>query len=202
MFRNCTGITAIPEGLFKNASNVTNASYVFYGCSAITAIPAGLFDSMVKVTKIGNTFKGCSAITAIPAGLFDKNVEVTDFSSAFEGCTAITAIPEKLFANNTKAYGFSLTFKDCTHAKINALIFCTEETKDVMDARFSELKSQVNFSKTFENCGTAVNGYTVPQLWNYKYGTRGVRSNDAFKGVTNASNSSDIPEAWGGTKTE
>ena len=203
LFQNCAGIKEIPSGLFKNQTEVTNANYAFYGCSAITAIPAGLFDGMAKVTRISNTFKGCTGITAIPAGLFDKNTEVTDFSSAFEGCTAITAIPEKLFVNNTKAYGFSLTFLGCTNAKINATIFCAEETEEAMSARFSALTSQVNFSRTFENCGTAAEGNVLPQLWKYTYGTRGVRSNNAFLGVTNAANSSEIPEAWGGTaKTE
>lgn len=202
VFRDCASLTAIPAGLFSTLTEVTNANYAFYGCKAIAAIPAGLFDSMTKVTRLSNIFKGCTAITAIPAGLFDKNTEVTDFSSAFEGCSAITAVPEKLFVNNTKAYGFSLTFLGCTNAKINALIFCPEENETTMASRFSGLSSQVNFSRTFENCGTAAEGNTVPQLWNYTYGTRGVRSNDAFKGV-NATNSSAIPEAWGGTaKTE
>ena len=38
-FRNSTGITSIPEGLFKNNANVKNFSDTFYGCSGITSIP-------------------------------------------------------------------------------------------------------------------------------------------------------------------
>ena len=113
-FRNSTGLTSIPEGLFKNNVNVTSFNGVFSGCSGITSIPEELFKNNVNVTSFTSTFSGCIGLTSIPEGLFKNNVNAEYFHDTFSDCTGLTNIPERLFEHNVKARMFERTFLTCT----------------------------------------------------------------------------------------
>ena len=115
VFSDCTGLTSIPEGLFKNNVNVETFANTFYGCTGLTSIPERLFEHNVKATYFGYAFYGCTGLTSIPEGLFKNNVNATGFESTFYGCTGLTSIPEGLFKNNVNAtYFFGSTFSGCT----------------------------------------------------------------------------------------
>ena len=114
-FYGCTGLTSIPEGLFKNNVNVETFANTFEGCTGLTSIPEKLFEHNVKATYFGYAFYGCTGLTSIPEGLFKNNVNTTGFESTFYGCTGLTSIPEGLFKNNVNAtYFFGSTFSGCT----------------------------------------------------------------------------------------
>ena len=113
-FYHCTGLTSIPEGLFKNNVNATNFEMTFVGCTGLTSIPEELFKNNVNAVKFHNTFDGCTGLTSIPEGLFKNCVNATYFYSTFERCTGITSIPEGLFKNNVNVKDFRYIFESCT----------------------------------------------------------------------------------------
>ena len=113
-FHNCTGLTSIPEGLFKNNVKAEGFEATFYGCTGLTSIPEKLFENNVNAKQFHSTFGGCTGLTSIPEGLFKNNVKAESFEGAFIGCTGLTSIPEDLFKNNVNVKDFENTFIDCT----------------------------------------------------------------------------------------
>ena len=113
-FKDCRGLTTIPEGLFKNNVNVEYFGKTFEGCTGLTSIPERLFEHNVNAKYFGSTFVGCTGLTSIPEGLFKNNVNATNFYGTFVGCTGLTSIPEKLLKNNVNVTEFWSTFKGCT----------------------------------------------------------------------------------------
>ena len=115
VFIDCTGLTSIPEGLFKNNVNVKNFGSTFYGCKGLTSIPERLFEHNIKVRAFESTFQECTGLTSIPEGLFKNNVNTADFGNTFYNCTGLTSIPEGILKNNVNAtYFFGNTFEGCT----------------------------------------------------------------------------------------
>ena len=90
LFSNCTGLTAVPEGLFANRPGVTSFEGCFYDCTGLTAIPAGLFANCPAVTSFKDCFGVCTGLTAVPEGLFANCPGVTSFEGCFYGCTGLT----------------------------------------------------------------------------------------------------------------
>ena len=113
-FKYCKGLTSIPENLFKNNINVTYFSRTFYGCEGLTSIPENLFKYNVNVEHFYNIFEDCTGLKSIPENLFKYNVNVTDFYDIFAGCIGLRNIPEELFKNNVKVTVFGNIFKGCT----------------------------------------------------------------------------------------
>ena len=114
VFSDCTGLTSIPEGLFKNNVNVKNFGSTFYGCKGLTSIPERLFEHNIKVRAFESTFQECTGLTSIPEGLFKNNVNTEGFGNTFYNCTGLTSIPEGLFKYNVNATNFGSTFYYCT----------------------------------------------------------------------------------------
>ena len=114
VFIDCTGLTSIPEGLFKNNVNVKNFGSTFYGCKGLTSIPERLFEHNIKVRAFESTFQECTGLTSIPEGLFKNNVNTEGFGNTFYNCTGLTSIPEGLFKYNVNATNFGSTFYYCT----------------------------------------------------------------------------------------
>ena len=119
-FHKCTGLTSIPEGLFKNNVNAKYFGGTFFLCKGLTSIPEGLFKNNVNATGFDYTFKGCTGLTSIPEGLFNNNVKAERFWGAFKGSTGLTSIPEKIieFGKKVKEKGgiVSSMFYRCTSA--------------------------------------------------------------------------------------
>ena len=119
-FYYCTGLTSIPEGLFKNNVNARGFVSTFYGCTGLTSIPEGLFKNNVNATNFWNTFGRCTGLTSIPEGLFKNNVNAENFSDIFNGCIGIIGIPEKIIELGKKAKekggNVSRMFRGCTSA--------------------------------------------------------------------------------------
>ena len=119
-FHNCTGLTSIPEGLFKNNVKAEVFRDTFIGCTGLTSIPEDLFKNNVNVKDFENTFIDCTGLTSIPEGLFKNNVKVEGFGGAFYRCTGLTSIPEKIIELGKKVKekggNVSLMFYGCISA--------------------------------------------------------------------------------------
>ena len=113
-FQACTGLTSIPEGLFKNNLNVKDFNGTFVACTGLTSIPEGLFKNNVNVKDFNGTFQGCKGLTSIPEGLFKNNVNAISFYMTFESCEGLTSIPEGLFKYNMNVNDFKGTFRYCS----------------------------------------------------------------------------------------
>lgn len=68
MFKNCTGLTSIPENLFKYNNNVKEAQRLFEGCENINDIPEKIIEFANKVKErtespinIYHIFAGCTS---------------------------------------------------------------------------------------------------------------------------------------------
>ena len=107
-----TSITEVPAGLFKYNTAVTS----FYGTvsyTKITTLPEGLFDNCPEVTSF-NRLVESSTITTFPEGIIAKNTKVTDFGAICASCSKLTSIPEDLFDGKTLVTTFWAAFKNCT----------------------------------------------------------------------------------------
>ena len=92
MFYNCPNLKNVP---FLDFSSVTNASYMFYRCPKLTTIPQLDFSS---VTNASHMFESSYNLPTIPQLDFSS---VTDASYMFEGCMHLTAIPQINTSNVT-----------------------------------------------------------------------------------------------------
>jgi hypothetical protein len=116
VFTGCTSLTTIGNDVFNFPSLVGNRDLLelFKDCTALETIPEGLFVSLVQATGFNGIFRNCTSLNSIPEGLFAASPNATDFTDAFNGCTALTSIPTGLFDNNTKVTNFGNVFNGCT----------------------------------------------------------------------------------------
>ena len=113
-FRDCSGLTSIPDNLFAANTAVTDFNSCFYQCSELTSIPSNLFSTNTAVTDFSYCFDGCSGLTSIPENLFANCPNVTGFNQCFYHCSGLTgSIPYNLFANCPNVTGFSFCFDGC-----------------------------------------------------------------------------------------
>lgn len=105
LFGECGSLTAIPEKLFANNTevryfgrmpeNISDFGYagallsVFCG-TEITSIPEKLFANNPNVTDFTLVFLECASLQSIPAGLFDNNRKATAFGGVFNVCESLT----------------------------------------------------------------------------------------------------------------
>ena len=91
-FKGCTGLTSIPEVLFKYNVNATNFGHTFYACTGLTSIPEDLFKNNVNATDFRDTFYFCRGLTSIPEKIIELGKKVKEkggnVSSMFSFCTS------------------------------------------------------------------------------------------------------------------
>ena len=140
-FRDCTGITSIPSGLFSgiDTSSATNTSYMFnatfYGCTGITSIPSGLFSGITKIANytFANTFYGCTGLTSLPQRLFSNITSILQtstnaFMNTFNSCTNLSGyIPPSMFKTGGSAS--SNVWRNNTFYNTNLATSCPTGTK-------------------------------------------------------------------------
>ena len=153
-FNGCTGLTNIPEGLFKNNANVINLGITFRGCTGLTNIPEELFKNNANATDFGGTFGGCTGLTNIPEGLFKNNANATNFGGTFGGCTSLTSIPEELFKHNVNATYFTSTFNGCTGL--------TSISEKIIELGKKVKEKGGNTLNMFQGCTSASNYNSLP----------------------------------------
>ena len=143
MFKGCTSLTDLPNGLFRSGSGIESFNSTFESCHSITSLPPALFDGCVNVTDFNSTFANCNSLAslpedlfsyspntrrlsntfqlcgleAIPVGLFAGCPDVTGFREVFRECVSLQSIPPALFDNNRRVTDFGLTFWGCWHLK-------------------------------------------------------------------------------------
>lgn len=95
LFKNCDGLTQIPERLFYDNKNISCVEYIFSNCDNLQHIPAIIFDKQnSKIESVQGIFSGCRSIgDAEPFVEFYNNnflVEnISNISALFSG-TAVT----------------------------------------------------------------------------------------------------------------
>ena len=195
-----TGITKIPDGLFKNISG-NPAINMFNGTfrnTNITSIPSDLFSGISGVPKSGmflGTFMETN-ITEIPENLFAKikgdpakqDVPAEGmFQQTFEN-TPITYIPAGLFKNisgNPVARMFQQTFKNCNKisSQIPENLFAgitgTLQSKSFYETFFGAINP--NFAGDTYN-------FIPPNLFNDENISGASNSNEAMYNVVTDSN--------------
>lgn len=189
VFRNCTSLSSLPQGLFANCFKAVFLDNVFSGCKNLRTLPSGLFDDTPAVAGFNGTFFGCGLLF-IPSGLFDNCIAVTSFSNTFNGCENLSAIPNGIFAHNSEARIFQYVFKNCKSLTTIPL------------GLFDHCKKVIISSQVFAGCsnltGTTpkTNGYELWQrvgLAGYPTSIIGIK---CFSGCVNLSNYNDIPANW------
>lgn len=180
MFRECTGLTAIPVGLFNNCTGITNFQYAFYACTGLTEIPSDLFRYNVAALNFGYTFYGCANITEIPDNLFRYNTLATSFQGAFAYCSGLTVLPTDLFRYNTLATNFAYCLMVCTGLTAIPATLFTANT------------AVTTYQSTFFNCGSTLDG-NAPELWNLVPAPTGT---NCFTTCTGLDNYASIPAGW------
>ena len=153
-FKYCTGLTSIPEGLFKNNVNAISFEQTFVSCTGLTSIPEGLFKNNVNVKDFKCTFQGCKGLTSIPEGVFKNNVNAISFYMTFESCTGLTSIPEELFKYSTNANNFYWTFRRCSSL--------TNIPEKIIEAAKEFGTRGGNVSEMFKHCTSASNYNSLP----------------------------------------
>lgn len=112
IFKNCTSLKTVPEGLFKNFEGVTTILEMFLNCTSLESLPADIFDNMKLISTTGSAFKGCSSFTGeSPYTTVDVDgekvkvhlYERADYPNIFGG-------GKKIF---DKASSYKDTFKGC-----------------------------------------------------------------------------------------
>ena len=111
--------TEIPEWLFDKKVRSTVMS-TFENCTGLTSIPEGLFKNNVNAISFNNTFGGCIGLKSIPEKLFKYNTNTNNFSWTFRGCSMLNNIPDEIIeaAKELKTRGGDVLgmFMNCTSA--------------------------------------------------------------------------------------
>ena len=111
--------TEIPEWLFDKKVRSTVMS-TFENCTGLTSIPEGLFKNNVNAISFNNTFGGCIGLKSIPEKLFKYNTNKNNFSWTFRGCSMLNNIPDEIIeaAKELKTRGGDVLgmFMNCTSA--------------------------------------------------------------------------------------
>ena len=108
-FRNCYGLTRIPELPAKEIKN-SSYRYMFYNCDALTEAPA------INVETIGERgcyymFYNCDALTTAPA-ITAETVGERGCYYMFGHCTALSTAPD-IKVTTLGQYGMAYMFRGC-----------------------------------------------------------------------------------------
>lgn len=179
-----TGITSIPENIFKYNTKIVRLGGAFSNCKELTSIPDNLFAYNMEIINFGGSsgghgcFMGCSGLTSIPSKLFNNNIKATNFIKVFNGCSGIKEIPNGLFDKNINAKEFLGTFDGCSNIKnipsdlfkynteVTTFRSCFSGCKNIEylpEGIFDNCQKVQSFYYTFYNC-TKMQG-TAPALW-------------------------------------
>ena len=135
-------------------SNISNASYLFFGCSSLQTVPAL---NTAAGTNFTSMFTGCSSLQQVPALNTSSG---TNFTSMFQSCYSLQQVPA---LNTSLGTSFSNMFQGCY-----AL-----QWSDVYGGRYAISYATANLSAAaldniYTNLGTAAGGgqtITVTGNW-------------------------------------
>lgn len=117
-FQGATKLEYIDPDFFKGMVNLTDMNSVFRNCSSLTTLADGMFDDCVKVTNLYQAFDGCTSLQRVPRmdKLATQNTTgQVQVAGMFRNCKALKEIPEGMFAESVKAkfYRFEQMFNGC-----------------------------------------------------------------------------------------
>ena len=90
-FHGCTGITAIPSGLFSPLTALVDGTGIFRSCTGInTAIPSTLFDHLDgTLDQVDFMFSGCASIPGQSYKFWDWDTEPTTTADCYLSCSSL-----------------------------------------------------------------------------------------------------------------
>jgi hypothetical protein len=209
LFAN-SGITSIPENLFRSLPNISNAAAVFYEVKSFTALPQKLFWYNTQITSFNSTFRRC-VFTSVPTDFFRYNVNVTDMTSVFSNIIDLE-LPQDIFRYNTEVTSFTamnaagnlvnmptrLFYYNSKVTKYSYALYPVYTTTVVGAEMFnlSNLSIVTTFDKFMQvyNASNSSTG-TIQDIWNY---ATSATHADAFTNQTALTNYADIPNDWKG----
>ena len=97
-----------------DVTDMTNASYMFYGCSELTYLDLSGFDTGA-VTDMSCMFKDCKSLTEADLSRFDTG-KVKSMSFMFDGCSSLTKLDLSGWSNDAVT-DMSRMFQSCTSLK-------------------------------------------------------------------------------------
>ncbi|EBO9661224.1 phage tail protein I [Salmonella enterica subsp. enterica] len=118
-FYGCAKLTVLPGRLFDihlPSTQRVNLTYTFQACTGLLALPPGLFGTiMPNISMLYNTFNGCSSLTSGLTGLLTGTPKCTDFRQMFSGCRNMTGDINEIFNGEYPSGGNLLNlFSGCS----------------------------------------------------------------------------------------
>lgn len=114
LFEGCKNLTYISPELFLECPNMINFYSAFLE-TGISDIPQDLFKNCSKAESFRWCFQDCKNLTSIPQNLFSNCPNVNNFSYCFDGCTNITSAVPELWKTHPNADG-TACFRGCVNA--------------------------------------------------------------------------------------
>lgn len=139
ILKGCKNLKTIPEDLFINNLEWTDFSYAFEG-TGLTEIPEGIFKYNTNATRFNCVLAYTSSLQSIPKGLFANNPEALYFNGAFRNTTMKT-VPSELFANNKKAIHFYNLFFQAQIEEVPVDLFKDLPNATRFDTCFGQCKN-------------------------------------------------------------
>jgi hypothetical protein len=157
LFRACTSLTSLPQGLLDQWTALTNASIMFFGCTGLTGLPNDLFRFNTSIIAFALTFKGCIGITSLPNNLFFYNTLVTNYLGTLEDCRNMS-LPSVLF--DLTALSIVTTFNNMMNTGLTSY----SNTGTVQDIWNYTSGSETHLN-TFRNQTALSNYASIPNDW-------------------------------------
>lgn len=109
-FEGCSQLTALPDGLFKGQTELTNANRTFSRCG-FTEVPANLLGDCVKLSDVAYLFSYSKVSRVL--GPLGEHAGIEQASSLFVQCK-LTELSEDVFKGLTKLTTLYNAFYNCT----------------------------------------------------------------------------------------
>lgn len=196
-----TGLTKICADAFSLFSNVTEMNGTFFRCSKLTAIPQGLIDNLTDLESMYCTFRGCADLLSVPATFLRYQTKVKTLQGIFRECTSLASLSDGFFSRQLLCDNYKQLVANCRNLKLSEGLFIDGSVGITKENRFKRCNTIIRIDNIFYHTKDTDAG-TVPDLWNYyftnKYGfSRG--TNGLLFPVLSSSlyeNKNEIPECW------
>lgn len=111
-FYSCTLISTIPDGLFDAATMLENAEQVF-SYSGITAVPDNLFKDHSRLRTINNGFASCKSLLTVGNSILEGCERLLTATRLFTECPALETVGDHIFSGCISLTTAQYIFNNC-----------------------------------------------------------------------------------------
>lgn len=186
VFAHCKKLTSIPSNFLEHAAyNIVDLSNFFYD-SGLTSIPANFIPESIVTLTTDMMFYGCP-LTELPTNMFPKTVTSLSAYNMFHFCSTMTGeVTNEFFPSGLNTLNAHNMFASC------------KALTTVSDTLGNVIPKNANLVGMFNEC-TGITSQ-LPELWTTHQ--EQTQHNECFRGCTEASNFSNVPDDWGGQAME